>query len=256
MSSRRRLAPGSSYPLGANWDGKGVNFALFSANAEKVELCLFDAAKAKEIERVVLPEYTDQVWHGYLPDCRPGQLYGYRVSGPYEPAAGHRFNHNKLLIDPYAKELVGELKWSETVFGFRSDHPKGDLSFDRRDDSRSVPKCRVVDTAFSWANDVRPVIPWPQTVLYEAHVRGMTMRHPLVPDHLRGTFLGLGQPEVIEHMVRLGVTTLELLPIHAAFDERNLGRADCAITGATTQSVSSRPIRGTTPRPHMANSRL
>jgi len=222
MVARQRIAPGSNYPLGATWDGKGVNFALFSAHAEKVELCLFDSVSHREIERIALPEYTDQIWHGYLPDCRVGQLYGYRVSGPYDPSAGHRFNNHKLLIDPYAKELVGPLRWSDHHFGFRTDHPKEDLSFDRRDNSRFLPKCRVVETAFSWGNDRRPAIAWPETILYEAHPGGLTMRHPLVPDDLKGSFLGLAQPAVIDHMVKLGITTLELLPVQAFVDERLL----------------------------------
>ncbi len=199
-----------------------MNFALFSAHAEKVELCLFESGNQREVERIVLPEYTDEVWHGYLPDCRPGQLYGYRVHGPYDPTAGHRFNPNKLLVDPYAREIVGQLRWSDSHFGFRHDHPKLDLSYDRRDNARVMPKCRVIDTAFSWDNDRPPAVPWPQTVIYEAHLRGLTMRHPLVPKNLRGTFLGLAEPAVIDHMVQLGVTTVELLPVHAIVDERAL----------------------------------
>ena len=145
MGGRKRITEGSPYPLGATWDGKGVNFALFSAHAEKVELCLFDSATQRETERLVLPEYTDQVWHGYLPDCRFGQLYGYRVHGPYAPEAGHRFNPHKLLIDPYAKELMGRFRWSDSLFGFRRDHAKADLSFDHRDSARFMPKSRVID---------------------------------------------------------------------------------------------------------------
>ncbi|PKU22605.1 glycogen debranching protein GlgX [Telmatospirillum siberiense] len=222
MPPIRRIRPGKPYPLGAQWDGRGVNFAIFSAHAEKVELCLFDSGNQREVERIVLPEYTDEVWHVYLPDCRPGQLYGYRVHGPYEPAAGHRFNPHKLLVDPYARELVGQLRWSDSHFGFRTDHPKADLSFDRRDNARVMPKCRVIDTAFSWTDDHPPAVPWSQTIIYEAHLRGLTMRHPLVPRNLRGTFLGLAQPAVIDHLVQLGVTTLELLPVHAIIDERLL----------------------------------
>lgn len=222
MPTVRRVRSGSPYPLGAHWDGRGVNFAIFSAHAEKVELCLFDSGNQREVERIALPEYTDEVWHGYLPDCRPGQLYGYRVHGPYEPAEGHRFNPHKLLLDPYARELVGQLRWSDSHFGFRTDHPKADLSFDRRDNARVMPKCRVIDTAFSWTDDHPPAVPWSQAVIYEAHPRGMTMRHPLVPRNLRGTFLGLAQPAVIDHLVQLGVTTIELLPVHAIIDERHL----------------------------------
>ena len=222
MGGRKRITEGSPYPLGATWDGKGVNFALFSAHAEKVELCLFDTATQRETERLVLPEYTDQIWHGYLPDCRFGQLYGYRVHGPYAPEAGHRFNPHKLLIDPYAKELMGRFRWSDTLFGFRRDHAKADLSFDHRDSARYMPKCRVVETAFTWGDDRPPQVPWGDTVIYEAHPRGLTMRHPLVADALRGSFLGLAEPPVIEHMVKLGVTSLELLPVQAILDEREL----------------------------------
>ena len=217
-----RVWPGNPFPLGAHWDGKGVNFAIFSAHAEKVELCLFDPLTGRETRRIALPEYTDQVWHGYLPDCRPGQLYGYRVHGPYDPQAGHRFNPNKMVLDPYAKELVGALKWSDVHFGYRTDHPRADLSYDRRDNARAMPKCRVVDPAFTWADVRKPNVPWSSSIIYEAHVRGMTMRHPLVPLSQRGTFLGLSQPEVIDHLSRLGVTALELLPIHAIVDEHNL----------------------------------
>jgi glycogen operon protein len=222
MSERRILLPGSPHPLGATWDGNGVNFALFSAHAQRVDLCLFDSRGVREIERLPLPEYTDHVWHGYLPDIRPGQLYGYRVWGPYEPAAGHRFNPHKLLIDPYAKALSGDLVWSDTHFGFRLGGPRQDLTPDRRDNARFMPKCRVVDTAFPWGDDRRPMVPWPRTVLYEAHVRGMTMTHPGVPAAYRGTFLGLGQPGVIDHLRTLGVTSIELLPVNAMVDERHL----------------------------------
>jgi len=222
MSERRPLLPGSPYPLGATWDGNGVNFALFSANAQKVELCLYDARGLREIERVALPEYTDQVWHGYLPDIRPGQLYGYRVFGPYDPQAGHRFNPHKLLIDPYAKELAGALVWSDAHFGFRIGGPRQDLTLDRRDNARFMPKCRVIDTAFTWSGVRRPNVPWSRTVVYEAHVRGFTMTHPGVPPLYRGTFLGLAQPAVVDHLRALGVTSIELLPVHALVDERHL----------------------------------
>ncbi len=222
MTASRRLRPGSPYPLGATWDGDGVNFALFSAHAEKVELCLFDAHGHSELERIALPEYTDEVWHGYLPEARPGQLYGYRVHGPYDPMQGHRFNAHKLLIDPYAKALSGSLIWSDAHFGFRLGSPRQDLSMDRRDNARCMPKCRVMDTAFSWSRDRPPRVPWPETILYELHVRGFTARHPLVPAQLQGTFLGLSQPAVTDHLVKLGVTAVELLPVHATIDERHL----------------------------------
>jgi glycogen operon protein len=216
-----RVREGSPFPLGATWDGLGVNFALYSANATKVELCLFDA-RGRERERIELPEYTDEVWHGYLPDARPGQLYGYRVHGPYEPYSGHRFNPNKLLLDPYAKRLVGQLKWSPALFGYVVGHKDADLSFDRRDSASSMPKCAVVDPAFTWGADQPPQHRWQRTVIYEAHVRGLTMRHPAVPEAWRGTFAGLQVDEVVEHIKSLGVTAVELMPVHAFVDDQHL----------------------------------
>ncbi len=220
---KRPLWPGRPWPLGANWDGKGVNFALFSENAEKVELCLFDGRGKKELERIELPEYTDQVWHGYLPDAHPGRLYGYRVFGPYDPMQGHRFNHHKLLVDPYAKGLSGSLVWHKANFGYRHGSAKADLSFDQRDNARYVPKCMVVDTAFNWSGDRSPDVPWNDTVIYEMHVKGITARHPDVPPALRGTFAGLTVPAVIGHIKGLGVNAVELMPIFPCSDERNLG---------------------------------
>jgi len=217
-----RLRGGFPHPLGATWDGSGVNFAFFSANAEKVELCLFDPSGRREIERIALPEYTHQVWHGYLCDVRPGQLYGYRVHGPYDPAVGHRFNPNKLLLDPYAKAYRGELRWHDAAFGYRVGHPREDLAIDRRNSAFVMPKCVVIDPAVTWGPDVRPQIPWADTIIYEAHVKGMTARHPEVPDPLRGTFAGLANPDAIDHLVKLGVTTVELLPVQAFFDDRYL----------------------------------
>ena len=183
--------PGRPYPLGATWDGEGVNFALFSEHAERVELCLFDAAGRREIHRQAVREHTDQVWHCYLPEARPGQLYGYRVHGPYRPEEGHRFNPHKLLLDPYAKSLVGGLRWSDALFGYTIGHRRADLSFDRRDSARGMPKCKVIDPAFTWGDDRRPNVAWSETVIYEAHVRGFTMLHPDVPPQLRGTYAGL-----------------------------------------------------------------
>jgi isoamylase len=217
-----RVWPGQPQPRGATWDGRGVNFALFSENAERVELCLFDARGRRELHRVRLPEYTDEVWHVYLPDVRPGQLYGYRVYGPYAPERGHRFNPNKLLLDPYARALRGTLRWSDAHFGYRIGHRAADLSFDRRNSAPGMPKCVVVDTAFTWAVDRPPRTPWHQTLLYELHVRGYTMRHPEVPGPLRGTFAGLASPEVVAHLEALGVTAIELMPIHAFADDRHL----------------------------------
>ncbi|MEO3385351.1 glycogen debranching protein GlgX [Mesorhizobium sp. CAU 1741] len=213
---------GLPFPLGARWDGTGVNFALFSANATKVELCLFDRGGRRELERVELPEYTDEIWHGYLPDVRPGQLYGYRVHGPYAPEAGHRFNANKLLLDPYALALRGEISWHDALFGYRIGSARGDLVMDRRDSAFVMPKCVVVDTAVTWGRDQRPAIPWQETVIYEAHVKGMTAANQAIPTQLRGTFAGLAQPNVIEHLVKLGVTAVELMPVQAFFDDRHL----------------------------------
>ncbi|MBV8643830.1 MAG: glycogen debranching protein GlgX, partial [Candidatus Eremiobacteraeota bacterium] len=222
IAARPRVEPGLPYPLGARWDGKGVNFALFSANAEKVELCVFDARGRRELARIALPEYTDEVWHGYLPEARPGMLYGYRVYGPYDPARGHRFNHHKLLLDPYAKALAGKLRWTNAHHGYILNSPRADLSFDKSDNATAMPKCVVLEEAFTWGDDDRPMVPWPDTVLYELHVRGFTMQHPDVQPALRGTFGGLAAPGVIAYLRDLGVTTLELLPVHAFVDDRRL----------------------------------
>ena len=217
-----RLLEGSPHALGATWDGRGTNFAIFSAHAEKVELCLFGPPKERETARIALPERTDDVWHGYLPDVLPGQLYGYRVHGPYEPEHGHRFNPNKLLIDPYARQLVGRIKWSDAHFGYRPGSARADLSFDRHDNARGMPKCMVIDEAFSWGEDRSPRVPWEHTIIYEAHVKGLTVLREDVPRGLRGTFAGLAAPGVIEHLRRLGVTSIELLPVHAFIDDRHL----------------------------------
>ena len=222
MAPPTKVWPGRPYPLGATWDGEGVNFALFSAHAEKVELCLFDRSGNREEARIVLPEYTDEVWHAYLPDARPNLLYGYRVSGPYDPANGHRFNPNKLLIDPYVRSLHGRLRWSDALFGYRVGSQRSDLSFDRRDNARQIPKCRVVEPAFTWGEDRRPQIPWEETIILELHVRGATFKHPDVDPVHRGTFAGLHSPAMIDYLLDLGVTAVELLPVHAAVDDRHL----------------------------------
>src|SRR4029077_3235814 len=172
-SANLRLSAGAPHPLGATWDGRGTNFALFSANAEKVELCLSDNNGRREIERIALPERTEDVWHGYLNDIAPGQPYGYRVHGPYNPERGHRFNAHKLLVDPYAKELRGRLVWSDAHFGYRAGSARADLSFDRRDNGRGMPKAVVIDEAFSWGEERRPTIPWEDAIIYEAHVKGL-----------------------------------------------------------------------------------
>src|SRR5262245_13536753 len=197
-TGRSRVWPGQPYPLGATWDGKGVNFALFSAHAERVELCLFDAAGVREIDRIPLPEYTDEVWHAYLPDARPGTLYGYRVHGPYEPKAGHRFNPHKLLLDPYARAFYGRFLQTDAIFGFRVGSAREDLSFDRRDSARAIPKCRVVEGTFQWGGDRSPATPWSESVVYEMNLRGFTMLHPDLPQPLKGTCAGLGSQPVID----------------------------------------------------------
>ncbi len=214
--------PGAPFPRGATWDGEGVNFALFSENATRVELCLFDPSGRRELQRIELRERTDLIWHCYLPEARPGLLYGYRVSGPYDPANGHRFNPNKLLIEPYAKDIIGPLRWSDAHFGYKIGHRREDLSFDRRDNAPGMPKCRVVDPAFTWGEDKAPNIPWSDMVVYEMHVRGLTMLHPEVPKPLRGTYAGLATAPVIDHLKRLGVTSVELMPVHAFVDDRHL----------------------------------
>ncbi|MEL7941620.1 MULTISPECIES: glycogen debranching protein GlgX [Pseudomonas] len=220
--SHSRVTEGRPFPLGATWDGLGVNFALFSAHATRVELCLFDASGKRELERIELPEYSDEIWHGYLPDAHPGQIYGYRVHGPFEPDAGHRFNPNKLLIDPYARQLVGQLRWSEALFGYTIGSPDADLSFDTRDSAPFVPRCKVIDPAFTWGEQQFTRIPWDETLLYEAHLRGISMRHPTVPERLRGTCAGLMNAELIKHLRHLGITSLELLPVHGFVDDKHL----------------------------------
>ncbi|TLY22162.1 MAG: glycogen debranching protein GlgX [Nitrospirae bacterium] len=218
-----RIWPGHPYPLGATWDGEGVNFALFSENATAVELCLFDEPDAnKETHRIRIEECTDHVWHIYLPEVRPGQRYGYRVHGPYEPEEGHRFNPAKLLFDPYAKAIAGTIDWSNALYGYRIGDPKEDLSVDDQDNAGSIPKCVVVDQAFTWGGDQLLRTPWDRTVIYELHVNGFTARHPDIPKHLRGTYAGLGTPAVIEHLQHVGITAVELLPVHHFIRDKHL----------------------------------
>src|SRR5690554_5580155 len=187
LRSPSRLEAGKPFPLGATFDGSGVNFAVFSAHAWKIELCVFDAHGRREKFRYQLPECTDEVWHGYLPDAEPGLVYGYRAYGPYDPRKGHRFNPNKLLIDPYARELMGAVQWGDSVFGYRVQHPKADLAMDRRDSANSVPKCVVASDAFDWGKGGRPTTPWHDTVIYEGHVKGLSMLRDDVPQAYRGT---------------------------------------------------------------------
>ncbi len=222
MSARARVWPGKYYPLGAVWDGKGVNFALFSANAEAVELCLFDSSGQREIERLVLTENTDQIWHGYVPGLWPGTLYGYRVFGPYDPYIGHRFNHHKLLLDPYAKQFYGKLHLGDEHCGYQVGHRDSDLSFDTRDNACDMLKCVVIDTNFNWDGDRPPEIPWKQTLIYETHVRGYTILNEGLPSYLRGTFSGMVHPDIINYLKSLGITSVEFMPIHAFIDDRFL----------------------------------
>jgi glycogen operon protein len=218
--TREPVWPGQPYPLGATWDGEGTNFAVFSEAAEAVELCLFDDAGAEQ--RVSLPEVTGRVWHGYVPEAGPGQRYGFRVHGPYDPDRGHRFNPAKLLVDPYARAVEGRVDWDEAVFGYRVGAT--DLVRDDRDSAPHVPRSVVVHDAFPWGEDHRPSVPWADTIIYEAHVRGFTMRHPDVPARQRGTYAAMGSPPVIEHLRGLGVTTVELLPVHHYVSEQSLVR--------------------------------
>ena len=214
--------PGTPFKRGATWDGEGVNFAIFSEHAVRVELCIFDAGGKREIQRIELIERTDLIWHCYLPEARPGLLYGYRVYGPYDPARGHRFNPHKLLLDPYARDIVGTVRWSDAHFGYKIGHKHSDLSIDRRDNASCMPKCRVIDPSFTWCEDTPPDIPWQDMVVYELHVRGLTKLHPDIPPHLRGTYAGLASKPVLDHLKRLGVTSVELMPVHTFLDDRHL----------------------------------
>ena len=218
-----RVWPGSPYPLGATWDGVGVNFAIFSEHATRVELCLFDSADADgESTTIPLPEQTDMVWHGYLPDVHPGQLYGYRVHGPYAPHAGHRFNPNKLVMDPYAKVVGRAVRWHDSLFGFKPG--TDDTTFDERDSAPDAPLSAVADTAFTWGDDRRLRTPWHETLIYELHVKGFTTLNPHVPEALRGTYLGLASEPAIRHLTSLGVTAVELMPVHHHTDDWHLSK--------------------------------
>jgi isoamylase len=218
-----RVYPGSPYPLGATWDGLGVNFALFSERATAVELCLFNSTSdTVESERLPLVEHTDMVWHGYLPDVNPGQLYGYRVHGPYAPEEGLRFNPHKLLVDPYAKAIGRPVRWHDALFGYTVGHPDADLSFDERDSAPYAPMAAVVDPSFTWGDDQPLRTPWHRTVIYELHVKGFTAIHPLVPEPLRGRYAALTLEPVIDHFRSLGVTAVELMPVHHHSYDRHL----------------------------------
>jgi isoamylase len=218
-----RVLPGKPYPLGATWEGDGVNFAVYSEKAQKVELCLFDASNSTtERERISLREVTGYVWHGYLPEVRPGQAYGYRVHGPYQPEAGLRFNPAKLLIDPYAKAIAGRVNWEAPVFGYQLGHQDADFSRNDEDDAWGMPKCVVVDPSFDWEDDRPPRIPWYRTIIYEVHVKGFTVRHPTVSSEQRGTYAALSSPPMLEYLKSLGITAVELLPVHDFLDGKHL----------------------------------
>ncbi|HXI59968.1 MAG TPA: glycogen debranching enzyme GlgX, partial [Polyangia bacterium] len=220
MAAGREVWPGKSFPRGATFDGAGVNFAIYSRVASRVEVCLYDPNDpARETGRFDLLEVNDFVWHGYVPGLEPGALYGFRVHGPYQPEQGHRCNPNKLLVDPYAKALHGEVDWKAPVQGYTPGDPGEDLSFDKRDDAAGVPKGVVVSDFFDWAKDRAPDVPWRSTVIYELHVKGFTKLHPEIPEEMRGTYAGMAHPAVIDHLKRLGVTAVELLPVHEAVDE-------------------------------------
>ncbi len=222
-SASLAINEGLPHPLGATWTGEGVNFALFSANATGVDVCLFDESGQVERERIRLPEYTNEIWHGYVAGIGPGAIYGYRVDGPYEPTAGHRFNSNKLLLDPYARAHIGELQWNDACFGYTIGAAGEDVTFDTRDSAPYVPKCVVVDPGFNWHGQrKRPRVPWDRTIIYELHVRGFTKQHPEVALPLRGTYEGLGSPEVIAYIKSLGVTSVELLPVHTFVNDSQL----------------------------------
>jgi glycogen operon protein len=250
-----RIWPGRPFPLGANWDGAGVNFSLFAENATRVELCLFDSPDATEASLCVdLPEHTAQVWHGYFADILPGQLYGYRVHGPYEPAQGLRFNPKKVLLDPYAKALGRDLRWDDSLFGYQVGSEQKDLTFDERDSAAFAPLAAVVDTSFTWGDDRHPRTPWHKTLIYEVHVKGFTKQMEGVPEKLRGTYAGLASASAIKHLTELGITAVELLPVHHHVDDRFLtdkGRVN--YWGYNTLAFFAPDLRyATTPDPRAA----
>jgi len=218
-----RIWPGRPYPLGATWDGSGTNFALYSEHATGVELCLFDSVDSeRETDRIRVTNQTDMVWHVFLPDVLPGQIYGYRVEGPYEPEQGHRFNPNKVLLDPYAKAIARATRWSDEMWGYKVGDPAADLSYDDRDNAAYAPLAAVLDEAFTWGDDRSPKTPWSKTLIYELHVKGFTRLHPEVPDKLQGTYAGLSSDAAIKYLKNLGVTAVELLPVHEPVDDRHL----------------------------------
>jgi isoamylase len=209
-----KLHPGSPFPLGATWDGAGVNFALFAENATHVELCLFDVGSSKESDRIKIFERSNHIWHIYIPGLKPGQLYGYRVYGPYDPVNGHRFNPNKLLIDPYAKAIAGDIEWNASLYGYNIGDEEGDLGFNDEDSAAFVPRSVVIDGTFNWEDDKFPKLPYHLSVIYEAHVKGLTKLHPEVPENIRGSYAAIAHPAIIQYLKSLGITAIELMPVH------------------------------------------
>jgi isoamylase len=210
-----KIKPGSPYPLGATWDGAGVNFAIFSEHASRVELCLFHSiADSHEFIRIPLPEHTDQIWHCYMPDLLPGQLYGYRFYGPYQPERGHRFNPNKIVLEPYTKAIARTIQWNDAMYGYRIGDPNADLSFNEKDNADCCSLGAVVDSAFTWGDDRHPRTPWHKTIIYEAHVKGFTQLLPVIPKKMGGTYAALGSEPILNHLKHLGVTAVELMPVH------------------------------------------
>ena len=250
-----RVWPGSPYPLGATWDGEGVNFAVFSEHATGVELSMFDHPDdGKPTHTIDVHERTDLIWHAYLPDVRPGQLYGYRIDGPYQPEHGHRFNPNKLLIDPYTKAISGDVRWTDAMYGYAIGDPEEDMSFDHRDSGGDMPKCVVIEPEFTWGNDRKPNTPWHRTVIYECHVRGMTKRHPHVPEELRGSYLGMASDPVIDHLLsldhcrktnvpgkRCGLASLDIQPLSHIEVATPLRRVIPLIRAETSEVRALRP---------------
>jgi isoamylase len=219
--------PGSPYPLGATWDGNGVNFALYTEKATGVELCLFNSPNdEKEVLKVKMAERSHQVWHIYIPDLKPGQLYGFRVHGAYEPKNGERFNANKLLLDPYAKAIAGKIEWSDSLFGYEVGNEEEDLSLSEQDSAPFLPKCVVIDPSFDWGDDKAPRIPYHKSIIYETHVRGFTKQHPDIPEDIRGSYSALAHPVTIEYLQKLGVTAIELMPVHHFIADRHLVEKD------------------------------
>ena len=221
-TTTQALWPGNPHPLGTTWDGRGVNFAVFSEHASIIELCLFDTRGRREVARLALPERTGFVWHGYLPGAAPGLLYGYRAHGAYRPDLGHRFNANRLLLDPYARAVAGKLRWTDAHFGYKVGAQRADLTFEWRDNAPAMPKCAVTDPAFDWGDDRPPGTAWSDTLIYELHVKGFTIANNAVAPALRGTYAGLASAPAIAHLQRLGVTAVELLPVHCLVDDRHL----------------------------------